>query len=208
VNDEQHRADSEPVAVRTVDSVDSLRALADPTRLAILTALMDRHDELPVLSVKELAARLGEPQTKLYRHVKQLEAAGLIQVAATRIVSGIIEQRYQACQHDLMFDGRFLREHADETEAGIQVVLDGFRTGFSAAFRDERLAPDALAEADSFRRPGLFFGEMRMTEAKAREVTARLEEFKTWLGDLGEDPDGILVDVLIGHYVPTEPAGA
>src|SRR5215475_8348684 len=97
----------EPLAVRSVASVDMLRALADPTRLAILSALMERQDELPVMSVKELAARLGEPQTKLYRHVRQLEAAGLIRVASTRLVSGIVEQRYQASQRDLMFDSGF-----------------------------------------------------------------------------------------------------
>lgn len=45
--------------------------------------------------MKKLAKHLGEPQAKLYQHVKQLEAAGLIEVAATRMVSGILEQRYR-----------------------------------------------------------------------------------------------------------------
>src|SRR5580693_6695424 len=76
-------AEAGPAAVRTVDSVAALKAMADPTRLAILAALMRTRD-LPVMSVKELAAELGEPQTKLYRHVRQLEAAGLIRVASTR----------------------------------------------------------------------------------------------------------------------------
>jgi DNA-binding transcriptional ArsR family regulator len=86
-----------------IDSVEGLRALADPVRLAILSALEARgpDDEFPVMSVKEMAQRLAEPQTKLYRHVKQLEAAGLIEVAATRMVSGILEQRYRARQRDL-----------------------------------------------------------------------------------------------------------
>src|SRR5690242_6610077 len=75
--------------------------MADPIRLAILAALMKSRRNLPVMSVKELAAELGEPQTKLYRHVRQLEAAGLIRVASTRMVSGILEQRYQASQRDL-----------------------------------------------------------------------------------------------------------
>jgi len=88
----------EQPGIREIDSVEELRALADPVRLAILSAL-DMHvpgGELPVMSVKELAQHLGEPQTKLYRHVKQLEAAGLVEVAATRMVSGILEQRYRA----------------------------------------------------------------------------------------------------------------
>jgi DNA-binding transcriptional ArsR family regulator len=115
--------EGEPLAVRTISNVDGLRALADPTRMALLSALMDqRKGELPIMSVKELAARLGEPQTKLYRHVKQLEAAGLIRVAATRMVSGILEQRYQACQRDFAFVNGFLREHADESEAVLQAA--------------------------------------------------------------------------------------
>ena len=54
--------------VREIDSVQGLRALADPVRLAILVALDTRVPDgaLPVMSVKELAQRLGEPQTKLY----------------------------------------------------------------------------------------------------------------------------------------------
>src|SRR5215471_2523012 len=90
-------------AVRAITDVETLKALADPLRLKMLSALMrGRPDDLPVLSVKELAHELGEPQTKLYRHVKQLEAAGLIRAVASRVVSGIVEQRYQASQRDLM----------------------------------------------------------------------------------------------------------
>ena len=90
---------AEPVASRAIDDVETLRAMADPTRMQILTALMTpKHGELPVMSAKDLAAALGESQTKLYRHIRQLEGVGLIRVAATRMVSGIQEQRYQAAR--------------------------------------------------------------------------------------------------------------
>ena len=85
-----------------------------------------RHN-LPIMSVKELAAELGQPQTKLYRHVRQLEAVGLIKVASTRMVSGILEQRYQACQQDLTFGRGFLVEHVDESAAALQTALDLYR---------------------------------------------------------------------------------
>ena len=60
----------EQPGVREIDTVEGLRALADPVRLAILAALDTRAPDgaLPVMSVKELAQHLGEPQTKLYRH--------------------------------------------------------------------------------------------------------------------------------------------
>ena len=135
---EQPLAEAEPLAVRTVDNVDVLKALADPTRMAILAALMKTRHDLPVMSVKELAAELGEPQTKLYRHVRQLEAAGLIRVASSRMVSGILEQRYQASQQDLRLGRGFLRVHAEDAVGVMQAVLDRFRDGFFAAFGAER----------------------------------------------------------------------
>ncbi len=204
VEEEQHPAGDAPLATRTVADVDSLRAMADPTRMAILGALMDASQgDLPVMSVKELAAHLGQPQTKLYRHVKQLETAGLIRVAATRLVSGIVEQRYQACQRDLGFDGGFMREHADESEAAIRALLDSFREEYFTAFRDKRLAPDAVPEAEPYRRPTMFFSEARVSPSRAAEIKARLQELMTWLSDDdAADPGGVLVDVLIGYYAP------
>jgi DNA-binding transcriptional ArsR family regulator len=198
-----------PLEVRTVTNVDILRAMADPTRLAILGVLMERRDELPIMSVKELAARLGEPQTKLYRHVKQLEAAHLIRVAATRLVSGILEHRFQACQRDLLFDGGFLRAHADDSEAAMSALLDGFRAGFFAAFRDKRLEPDALPEAEHYRLPTIYSSDLRMSTAKAAEMRAKLRELMTLLSDEGiQDPEGIVVNVLIGYYTGPGPKPA
>jgi DNA-binding transcriptional ArsR family regulator len=217
VADEQHAAAGVTVEdgslatleVRTVADVDSLRALADPTRLAILSTLMERRDELLVMSVKEIAARLGEPQTKLYRHVKQLEAAGLIRVAATRLVSGILEQRYQACQWDLLFDGGFIRAHADDSEAAMSAVLDGFRAGFFAALRDKRLEPEAIPEAEHYRLPTIYSSDLRVSPEKAAEIRAKLREVMTLLSDKSiEDPEGVLVNLLIGYYTGPEPKRA
>src|SRR5262245_13270203 len=87
---------------RVIEDVATLRVLSEPVRIAVLRTLMtDAEVVPPVMTAKELAAVLGEPQTKLYRHLKQLEEAGLIQVAETRVVSGILEQRYRASQVNL-----------------------------------------------------------------------------------------------------------
>jgi DNA-binding transcriptional ArsR family regulator len=194
-----------PLAARTVEDVEILRALADPTRLAILSVLMERRDDLPVLSVKEIATRLGEPQTKLYRHMKQLEATGLIRVAATRLVSGILEQRYQASQRDLLFDGSFIRAHADDSEGALNALLDSFRTGFFAAFRDKRLTPDLVEDAERYRLPTMSYSEARVSPARANQIRDHLKEVMALIDDKdAEDPDGILVDVLIGYYSTAE----
>jgi DNA-binding transcriptional ArsR family regulator len=192
----------EPVASRAIEDVESLRAMSDPTRLAILTALMEPvGGDLPVMSAKELATHLGESQTKLYRHIRQLEAAGLIRVAATRMVSGILEQRYQARQRDVSFGSGFMREHADEAERMMHALLTNFQGGFFAAFRDAKRAPDAVPPVEAFRRPTISAVSARLSLAKAAEVRRRFDEFLAWLDDYATDgSDGIRVNLLVAYY--------
>lgn len=178
----------EPSAVGELDTVDKLKALADPTRQAILAALI-RGQDLPVMSVKELAAKLGEPQTKLYRHVRQLEEVGLIRVAATRMVSGILEQRYQACQRELRLSPQMLRENVDEAEVAIRTLLDQFLEGILAATLRE-----------SGERPVLFLSTNKLAAETAAELRGRLKEVNDWLDELPEDPDGIPVNLVVGLY--------
>jgi DNA-binding transcriptional ArsR family regulator len=208
VSMEQFSVEAEPPAVRTVNDVEMLKAMADPTRLAILSALMKSGGDLPVMSVKELAAELHEPQTKLYRHVKQLEAAGLIRVAGTRLVSGIVEQRYQACQRDLTLARGFLYEHADESEQVVQAVLDRYFDGFRAAFRADRLPENEVLAEESYRKPVLFYSDLKLSPAQAAEIVSKLKEvMDSQKRDGTEDPDGVRLNLLIGCYVPVEEAG-
>jgi DNA-binding transcriptional ArsR family regulator len=206
VSMEQSGPEVEPQPVRTIEDVDMLKAMADPTRLAILAALMKNRRDLPVMSVKELAAELGEPQTKLYRHVRQLESVGLIKVASTRMVSGILEQRYQACQQDLMFGRGFVAEHADESEAALQTALDLYRGGLFTALREGRLPKGDVPAEESYRKPLLFLSDLKVSRAKAAEVKSKIEEIIDSLKDeSGDDPDGVPVNLLIGCYVPADP---
>jgi DNA-binding transcriptional ArsR family regulator len=188
----------EPSAFREIDTVETLKALADPTRMAILSALT-RSPDLPVMSVKELAAKLSEPQTKLYRHVRQLEEAGLIKVAATRMVSGILEQRYQACQRNVRLSSTMLRENIDEAEVALQMMLDEFRDGVLAA---------TLRESEE--RPVLILVETTFAPATAAELRRRLKEVHEWLDQQPEDPDGVLVNMMVGLYAdePGRPTGS
>jgi DNA-binding transcriptional ArsR family regulator len=76
---------------KVIDDVGALKALADTRRLTMLLAMTDRPR-----TVKEIAASMDVPVTRLYYHVRLLEQHGLLRVASTRMVSGIEERRYQA----------------------------------------------------------------------------------------------------------------
>jgi DNA-binding transcriptional ArsR family regulator len=197
---------------RQVSDVETLKVLADPTRLAILTALMGPgRAPLRVMSVKELAAELGEPQTKLYRHVKQLEAADLIHVAASRLVSGILEQRYQASQRDLMFGPGLLRDRAaaaDETEPVVATLLDRFRNQFFAAHRAGLIVPGDYPPEEAYRNGMMALIELRVSARRAAAIRLRLQEVMDELNapDV-EDPDGVPVNLLIGFHSADPAAG-
>jgi DNA-binding transcriptional ArsR family regulator len=187
----------EQPGVREIDSVEGLRALADPVRLAILSALDTRVPDgaLPVMSVKELAQHLGEPQTKLYRHVKQLEAAGLIEVATTRMVSGIQEQRYRARQRDLRLSAALFRRHADETEAAVRSAFDAFLTGVFDRARKGDWPADGPDE------PVMLVFDDRVSREAAERIRARVTDVKREIAqaEAGDVP----VSVAIGFYRAT-----
>jgi DNA-binding transcriptional ArsR family regulator len=200
--------DSAPSADQIADrasitTVEQLKALADPTRMAILEQLMSSSQVLPVMSVKELAEALREPQTKLYRHVKVLESAGLIRVAATRMVSGIAEQRYQAGQRDLDFAAGLMRQHVDEAEALLRTVFDQFRNGFLAARRGPSPPEDDHDDATSLRNAVLTFGSSRRTPAQVAALRTRLAETVSAYFDCddSDEPDAVLVSLLVGDFV-------
>jgi DNA-binding transcriptional ArsR family regulator len=185
----------EPPEIREIDNVEELRALADPLRLAILATLgTDGPDgELAVMSVKELAQRLGEPQTKLYRHMKQLEAAGLIHVAATRMVSGILEQRYQARQRDLRLSAGLVRGHADEAEAAIRTAFDSFLEGLFDWARKNGWPEDAPDK------PVMCVVENHVTPESAERIRARLEKVSGEISELTE-PGDVPIRAVMGFY--------
>jgi hypothetical protein len=161
------------------------------------------HEQHPGGAVDRLAGTEqcggGEQQRR------QLEAVGLIKVASTRVVSGILEQRYQASQQDLIFGRGFIREHADESIGLMQTLLDRFRDGFFAAFQANRQSAGDETAVEPYRKPVLLFSDVKISPAKAAELRDKLEEIMNDLNDRKtEDPNGIPVNLLIGCFVPGE----
>jgi DNA-binding transcriptional ArsR family regulator len=142
---------------RVIDNAETIKALADPLRMRILHLMMLSTDR--TWSVKEVASELTQPVTKLYHHVKLLEAADLISDVESRVVSGIVEHRYRANQRSLRFDfgpGEDRHESIEQVAAMIDAVRDDL---VDYLYRDEaddsnvtisrsvsRLTDDEIAE--------------------------------------------------------------
>jgi DNA-binding transcriptional ArsR family regulator len=191
---------------REIADVATLKALSDPLRLALLRTLMqDAADEPRVMSVKELARELGEPQTRLYRHVQQLEAAGLIQVAQTRLVSGITEHRYQAAQITLRLSPDLIHDTAGagHVAAAVGVVFDDFRRRLLGS-------PGSPALSGSDPAPTVVMLDTRLTPERAAQFQQRLRALVEEYDGADEDPAAsVPVDFLMVLAVGAgpDPAG-
>lgn len=112
---------AERADVLTIDNLDTIRLLADPLRMRVMSAFADRSDT--PLTVKQLAAQLDLRPTRLYYHVNLLEQHGLIQVASSRVVSGIIEKSYIAAARSINIDQALLKVSPAGREAAAASII-------------------------------------------------------------------------------------
>lgn len=205
-------AEVEPAAPfrGVVEVAETMKALADPTRLRILQQLMtrDKTGELPVMSVKELAAVLAEPQTKLYRHVKQLESVSLIRAVASRVVSGIVEQRYQACQSELSLGAGLTEEQkkTPEAEATVAAALELYRSQFFAAHRAGAIVSEDTPGAPEHRKMLLWMSLAKLPRDEAGAFRSRMQQLMDDMSDAEERASGrddnVTVYALSGFFCP------
>lgn len=165
---------------RVVADAAALKALADPLRLHMLEVLA--KDPSRTWTVKELAAQMRQPVTRLYHHMKLLEAADLVIDAETRIVSGIVEHRYRCAQRSIkldegMFGGAETRDASIATASG---VVEQAREDLEAYL--ERA--DADAEKVTLGR-----ALARLTEDERLEVMGRLDRIIDDISARREDID-------------------
>jgi DNA-binding transcriptional ArsR family regulator len=113
-----------------LDTVERLKAMADPIRIRFLLEL-GRGPR----TVKEVAEALEVPPTRLYYHLRILEQNGLVEVANRRMVSGIEERSYRGATENVnisptlaasaLYETGALRALFDVVRAEIEVALQG-----------------------------------------------------------------------------------
>ncbi|MEV4614169.1 helix-turn-helix domain-containing protein [Kitasatospora sp. NPDC049258] len=190
---------SDQVKEREVNDIPTLKALADPVRLAILNALFKREPE--PLSVKEIAAELDDTPTKLYRHIKQLEQVGLIMVAETRLVSGIVESRYRNAQKSLRLSPDFFTGSTSdhpEVLAALLAAMDLVRSDFEDKHLTDRLEAPAVGPDGQPRSPAQFSHfSMRLRPERLVRLRNQLGGILDELAEEGDCHDEDAVDVTL-----------
>lgn len=194
-----------PAPVLAVSDVDTLRAISDPTRMRLLEVMVTRQD--PAWSVKELAAALGVPQTRLYHHVDLLAERGLLRAVEQRVVSGIIETRYRVAARSFQLDRRLFAGGTDEALEILHGVLDAVfgraREEVEAAVRAD--VAELSESAPPHRQLLLSRGIARLTPARAEELRRRLVELEAEFDH--EDGEGAAPYGMVLAVYPVAPIG-
>lgn len=158
-----------------IESVASLKALADPVRLRIVMLTEDQPR-----TVKELAAALELPQTGLYYHVKLLLKAGILKVASRRMVSGIEERSYQAVATNWPAPPERI---GDLTRSGlVKALFDMIEAEIDLAVREQ---PEVPAYDPAGPVPYLVYTRLALDRDDAKRVQKVLDEI---LARHGWDP--------------------
>jgi DNA-binding transcriptional ArsR family regulator len=203
----------ELIEFRHIDDAATMKAFADPLRMKIMRVLEKHvHTDPRIMTVKQIAEELGEPTTKLYRHIKQLLAVDLIQVAELRLVGGIVEQRYRVAQKALGINPSRpeMRETlmSEEMFGVFGAAIDEFFELYESALRSGRtyLRPQDSLDNPPHVRPVGAIADFRVPREKAVEFAERFHALvKEFTGQPDKHAeDGVNVNLLAMFYA-TEP---
>ena len=141
----------------------------------------------------DLASKSG-----IHRLITALEERGFIRVAATRVVSGIQEKRYQATARSFRVERSLLTGGgSDVAVAGaLDAMFDKARNEILAGLRSGAINLDP--DDPKRHRMGLWASHARLSPANEKRVM-RLVEKLAEAGD-NDDPDGTEYGLLVGFY--------
>lgn len=165
------KQDFVPTAELLIEDLETLKVMADPLRLRI------RELMVSPCTVKQIAALLEIPPTKLYYHVNLLEKHGLIVVVDARVVSGIIEKHYQVASRSIRVANHLLSSPSESAESlglSINTLFDDSRDDLFNSIHEG--AVDIGETSEIHHGAKLSSLRLRLTETEARDLFTRLDE--------------------------------
>jgi DNA-binding transcriptional ArsR family regulator len=187
-----------------VKDLETLKAISDPIRLRIVEAMMGEP-----ATVKQIAARMGIAQSKLYYHVNTLEKFGLIHVVSTQIVSGIVEKWYKCVASSIRIDRTLFaldRESGGESLKMLTMILERTATQIQNSIAAGII--DLREEAEPIDRLQMSRSATFLTREQAAYVSEKmnafLDEFREMNPDDGPRPEGARAYCLTVAFFPFE----
>ncbi len=126
--------------VYNLETVEQMRAIADPLRVGIVQALAHQ-----AMTVTQLGDVLEAAPAKIHYHVRELERVGLLRLVETREKGGILEKYYRPVARNFAVPGALLSSAPDESTVilgdYLQRVSREFLQAVGSALREP---PDRL----------------------------------------------------------------
>lgn len=168
--------------VLLIKDLETLKVLAEPTRVAILELLTEPR------TVSQLAEELGVPRTRLYHHIDLLLSKGLIEVREERRVGALTERVYGPTARVYRPDPGLLTtgDRQDRVEATTTLLFDTTKSDFR---RSLLAAPEAPPGEGEPRTVGAGRSVAMLTPAQAAEFIAEVEALAARF-DRAHDPSG------------------
>ena len=181
-----------------------LRVLSDPMRSFIVYSLVTAAK-----TVKQLAAELVCPPTRLYYHMQQLEKHGMIRIERTRLVSGIVEKHYRAVAREFVLDRDSFRagkSRKSRIDALLGFVFDQTRQEIDRQIQTGAINLDLQAPASGALIA--YRNVLKLNRAHAEQLYQRLFDFWQAYEALARapDPDGDFYAFAVALY-PNAMAG-
>ncbi|MEU4712246.1 helix-turn-helix domain-containing protein [Micromonospora purpureochromogenes] len=156
--------------VMYLEQIEQAEVLLKPQRVEVLRQLAEPR------TCTEVAARLEQTPQRVYYHVKQLVAAGLVEQVSSRKVRGISEGIYQAAARSYWLSPRLVGR------VGVRRARDELSLGYLLDLMEEVQADVAALDRSAPELPSIgVSGEIRVPAERRQEF---LHDLQSTLRDL------------------------
>ena len=171
-------------AYKIISEPEQFKAFGDPLRVRILGVIQQQP-----ATAKQIADALGVPPGTIGHHLQVLEAAGLAQVVARRLVRGIVAKYYTRTGRIFSFDYPN-PEHPEESfaETSLAQAEDELRETLAATPGKEAV----LASA---------YPRLRLSPERAERLRKRLNALTDELLEEGPDEEGQVYALIYALFV-------
>lgn len=155
----------EPPDLYTLETVEQMRALADPLRIRIVAELARRP-----LTATQVGERVGVAANKAHYHVRELERVGLVRLVEKRERGGILEKYFRAVARSISFTtALFGSVSPDERIAAASGALEVVVAHFLQSLAESISDPEGPA------RTALIGANAWLTDVQFKEVAEQLQ---------------------------------
>jgi DNA-binding transcriptional ArsR family regulator len=171
-----------PISI-TINSIQQFKAISDPIRSRILGIIQNQP-----ATAKQIADLLGASPGAIGHHLHVLEAAGLAQVVARRMIRGIVANYYTRTAR--IFDFDLPREVTGDTSMNLEIM----RTALN-----ELSEAEVNIDEDTYRYDG--FPHIRLSPERARYYYERLRALVDDILNERPDPNGKVYGILVAMFM-------